>query len=205
MPSVNDLDVLIVRWSDDWASKRGLANHYRALKEAIEKYYSKGWARPKPTLNFEKVLGDMIALSHWMTPAPFGDTLRQVACEGAAPPNLTFRSAPLFDLPAPYTATVEVTDQRTYLLIEIARHFRALCVNIDPLSDAQRKYRAFADDLTAAFDVGVYNLNYDTLAKSAWPLTFTGSTTKANSTPPRFIAAKSGASSTIFTEACIIP
>ena len=75
MPCVSDLDVRMEGWSDAWARERGFANHYRALKDAIKRYYS-GVGPPKPTLNFEKILGDMVSLSHWMTPAPFGDTLR---------------------------------------------------------------------------------------------------------------------------------
>ena len=174
MPSVGDLDLLIEGWSDSWAPIPGLSNHYRALKGNIERYYLKGDLRLRPILNFEKVLGEMIALSHWMVPPPRGDTLRQTACEAAPPPNLTFNSEFLWDLPAPYAATVEVTSQRTHLLIELARHFRSLCIRVDASSESQRKYRAFARNLSDAFEVGVFNLNYDTLALLAWPEAFTG-------------------------------
>jgi hypothetical protein len=69
---------------------------------------------------------------------------------------------------------VEVTDQRTYLLTELARHFRSLCAKIDASSESHRKYRALARGLSDAFEIGVYNLNYDPLALLAWPQTFTG-------------------------------
>jgi hypothetical protein len=173
MPSVGELDAHMERWSDDWSYQHGFSNHYRALKAAITRYYS-GGPRSKPIPNFEKTLGDMIAFSHWVTPAPYGDTLRQAACGGTMPPNFTFKSAELSDPPAPYAGTVEVMDQRTYLLIELARFFRSLCVKIDVSSESHRKYRALAQGLTDAFDVGVYNLNYDTLALLAWPKAFTG-------------------------------
>ncbi len=174
MPSVSELDGLVEKWSDAWAAKHGFSNHYRALKTAMENYYGQGAARPKPSLNFETILGQMVALSHWMTPAPFGDPLRQVACEGAAPPNLTFSSASLFGGPAPYAATVEVTDQLTHILVELAKCFRSRCIAINSIDEVFSKYRALDDALCASFDVGIYNLNYDTLAEMAWPGAYTG-------------------------------
>ena len=170
---VGELDEHVERWSDNWPSTRQLTNHYRTLKAAITRYYS-GGPRSKPIPNFEKILGDMIAFSHWVTPAPYGDTLRQAACGGTMPPNFTFKSAELSDAPAPYAGTVEIMDQRTYLLIELARFFRSLCVKIQVSSESHRKYQALAQGLTGAFDVGVYNLNYDTLELLAWPNAFTG-------------------------------
>ena len=169
MPSVSDLETLIGKWSDDWAKTRQLSNHYRTLRESIGKYYGSGAARPRSILNFEKVLGEMIALSHWVTPAPFGDPLRQIACNGAPPSDLRFAS-----VPEPWAGAIEVRDQLTYLLIKLARHFRLLCANTNASSEAFVSYRALVSRLSNAFDVGIYNLNYDTLAKSAWPQAFTG-------------------------------
>jgi hypothetical protein len=169
MPFGGKLETLIEEWSDGWAKKRQLSNHYRTLRESIGKYYCSGAARPRPILNFEKVLGEMIALSHWMTPPPFGDPLRQIACNGAPPPDLRFAPAP-----ALWAGAIEVTDQLTHLLIKLARHFRLLCANTSASSEAFVSYRALVSRLSNAFDVGIYNLNYDTLAKSAWPQAFTG-------------------------------
>ena len=75
MPSVGDLGTLMERWSDEWASEHNRPNHYRTVADLMSKYFSKGLAHQRPILNFEKVLGEMIALSHWMMPAPFGDPL----------------------------------------------------------------------------------------------------------------------------------
>jgi len=173
MPSVKEIDALMDKWSDDWASKHNLTNHYRALTEAITRYYQ-GGRRPGPSVNFERVLGDMVALSHWLRPAPDGDTLRQVACEGAEPPFLTFKSASFPEFSGPYAGTQEVTDQLAYLLVELARHLRSLSVNIETANASFQAYRAIVEAMEDAFEVGVYNLNYDALALRAWPHVFTG-------------------------------
>jgi len=185
MPSVSDLETLIGKWSDDWAKIRRLSNHYRTLRESIGKYYGSGAARPRSILNFEKVLGEMIALSHWVTPAPFGDPLRQIACNGAPPPDLRFASATWFDTPAPWAGTIEVTDQLTYLLIELARHFRSRCANAKASTEAFVSYGDLFSGLGSAFDLGIYNLNYDTLAELAVPQAFTGFDLQGNFAPAK--------------------
>ena len=159
MPSVPALDVLIGQWSSDWAKLRGFPDYYAALAGEIETYYQSGPSGARPSLDFEKVLGEMVAMSHWMTPAPWGDTLRQVACGGAPPPNLRFPT--LFSDHEPYGPTVMVKDQLQHLLTELARYMRGLCQKLDSTSGAAAQNVALFDGLHNAFDVGVYNLNYD--------------------------------------------
>jgi len=77
MPSVPALDQYMRQWGGDWAALHGFPNYYAALEREIEIYYQSGPSSARPSLNFEKVLGEMVAPSHWMTPAPWGDTLRQ--------------------------------------------------------------------------------------------------------------------------------
>ena len=125
MPSVPALDQHMRQWGRDWASLHGFPDYYEALGREIETYYQSGPSGLRPSLNFEKILGDMLALSHWMMPAPWGDTLRQVVCNGALPPNLSFQN-PSFSAHAPYGPTVMVSDQLSYLLFELARHMRGL-------------------------------------------------------------------------------
>lgn len=91
MPSVGELDADMERWSDNWSYQRGFSNHYRALRGSMQEYLDKSWMAQKPMLNFESILGEIIALSHWMTPAPFGDPLAQIVRD-ATPQNATFRS-----------------------------------------------------------------------------------------------------------------
>jgi hypothetical protein len=85
MPSVSDIEGLMEKWSDEWAARWGFCDHYRSIHELMREYFCQGHGRPRPTPNFEKTLGGMIALVHWMTPPPYGEPLRHIACEGMAP------------------------------------------------------------------------------------------------------------------------
>lgn len=172
MPSVLALDRYMRQWASDWAAPNGFPDYYAALAREVENYYQSGPSGARPSLNFEKVLGEMVALSHWMTPAPWGDTLRQVACNGAPPPNLCFPN--LFSDHEPYGPTVIVQDQLQYLLTELARHMRGLCQKLELTSGAAIQYAELFDGLRSRFDIGVYNLNYDTAALSAYPGAYTG-------------------------------
>jgi hypothetical protein len=173
MPSVTTVDRLMKQWGADWAASRGFPDYFDALWRSVEAYFHAGNSGLHPSLNFEKVLGEMVALAHWMTPAPWGETLRLLACAGAPPPHLHF-PAPSLHGPAPYGATVMVMDQLKHLLIELARHMRGLCRKLDLRTEAARHYTALFDSVRDVFDVGVYNLNYDTSALAAWPDAYTG-------------------------------
>src|ERR1017187_9894416 len=82
IPSVQALDRHMGEWGQNWALSSGFPDYYDVLRREIGTYYQSGPSGARPSLNFEKVLGEMVALSHWMEPAPWGDTLRQVACNG---------------------------------------------------------------------------------------------------------------------------
>jgi hypothetical protein len=172
MPSVPSLDLQMRQWGNEWASSRKFPNYYDALASEIQTYYRSGPSGTTPSLNFEKILGDMVALSHWMTPAPWGDTLRQVACNGALPPNLQFPK--LFSDHEPYGPTMMLTDQLKHLLIELARHMRFLCQKLNLSNEAAAQYATLCKGLRDQFDIGIYNLNYDTAALSAFPDSYTG-------------------------------
>ena len=171
MPSVADLDRLTRQWGRAWAATTGFPDYFDAVWKSIDQYY--GHANPHPLLNFEKTMGEMVALSHWMEPAPLGDTLRQVACGGAPPPGLSFPPG-LPSSPAPYGPTVMVTDQLKHILIELAKHMRGLCRQLEQTGEGERLYSTLLAGPRSAFDVGIYNLNYDTAALAAWPDAYTG-------------------------------
>jgi hypothetical protein len=172
MPTVADLDLLMSEWSATWTRALSRQDYFDALRRDIETYHHAGKASTRPPLNFEKVLGEMIALSHWMTPPPLGNTLRQTACNGAAPPYLAFPS------PEGYDPAHDVRGQLEYLLTELAKHMRRLCrpldASLDPYTESKRKYAKLLEGLRGTFDVGIYNLNYDSVALSAWPDAYTG-------------------------------
>src|SRR5258708_35783805 len=77
LPSVSSLDEEMKGWGQCWAAKYGFPDYFNALWNSIEAYHESGHSNRHPPLNFEKVLGEMVALSHWVAPAPWGDTLRQ--------------------------------------------------------------------------------------------------------------------------------
>jgi hypothetical protein len=133
-----------------------------------------------------------------MTPPPWGDTLRQTACDGTAPPHLTFPS------PENYGPAVDVKDQLEYLLIELAGHLRGLCRALDPSTESVRKYAALLDGLRGTFDVGIYNLNYDSVSLTAWPDAYTGFGIRRLLKVAPSMTVETGALSTIFMGACII-
>jgi len=90
VPSVSDIDTQMAIWARKWALETGFQDYFGKLRGAISKYYSQADRRYRPDPDFEKVLGEMVALSHWMTPPPWGDTLWQTACRGCDPPDLEF-------------------------------------------------------------------------------------------------------------------
>jgi hypothetical protein len=168
MPSVDSLDKVIRAWSAEWSAEHRLPNYFESVWEAIETYYERASPSIRPRPNFEKVLGDMIGLSHWMTPSPLGNALREIIAPTTEP------LGPMFPR-GPYGATVAVNDQLTYLLIRLARHVRGLCRSTDLTGQSTfQRYKRLLDGLRETFDVGIYNLNYDTVALTAWPEGFTG-------------------------------
>ena len=167
MPSVRELDERVREWGREWVGTLGFPNYFEELWKTIEAYYGSGKSTLRPAINYEKALGEMIALSHWMEPAPWGNTLRQTASEGAAPPHLTF---PQGD----YGATTTVNDQLTHLLIQLAKHMRERCLELDRSTNTFARYLQLMNGLQGKFEIGVYNLNYDTLALSARSGAFTG-------------------------------
>jgi hypothetical protein len=168
MPSVAALDGMMRSWGEVWATAYGFSEYFSVLWQAVETHYRGGTSPPRPPLNFEKILGEMIALSHWMTPPPWGDTLRQTACDGAPPPHL------VFPFPTDYGPAVTVRDEVSYLLIKLAKHIRELSRTINRSDASIRKYMALLDGLRDGFDVGIYNLNYHTVALTAWPDAYVG-------------------------------
>ncbi|MEH2563809.1 SIR2 family protein [Bradyrhizobium sp. AZCC 2289] len=168
MPSVSAIDALMFGRSDEWAEEQRLDNYYRKTWDAVESYYAAASPSIRPTPNFEKVLGEMIGLAHWMEPSPFGHALRQLIAPDGQPLGMSFNSGA-------YAVTVSVTDQVTYLLKKLAEHMRGQCDAA--LITAQAgfpQYKALFNRLRTTFDVGVFNLNYDTAVLTAWPEAFTG-------------------------------
>jgi tetratricopeptide (TPR) repeat protein len=224
LPSVECVDRLIEGWGTEWARQRGTTDHFQELWKFARTYYERGLTQSRPALNFENVLGDMIAMAHWMEPPPWGNTLRQAAC-GARLPDLQFRyhreqenetaEAPLAtgllsdesDIaggewasigdpsvavdPLPeaelavgngkygergkYGAYIELMDEYSFLLERLAQHMRVESQRPNSANEPEEDtYRELLGGLRENFDIGVYNLNYDTAALDALPGAYIG-------------------------------
>jgi hypothetical protein len=169
MPSVGALDEYMKRWGEEWAAEYGFPDYFDALWHSVRAYYESGHPSLRPALNFEKVLGEMVALAHWMTPAPWGDSLRQVASNGGAAPGIQFAYQT-----EKYGPTITVMDQLSRLLGKLAQHMRLLCVKVDYTGAEILRYQTVINTLRDAFELGIYNLNYDTAALTAWPEAYAG-------------------------------
>lgn len=209
LPSVEDLDALMAQWGHEWARSRETTDHFDELWQSVDAYYRRVGTTFHPKLNFEKVLGDMVAMAHWMEPPPWGNTLTQAACDGAPPPRMRFRYheslpdtveevtgnpdnsfggecdetsesgdeevAPSEGLTGKYGAYIELMDEYSFLLGRLAQHMRAKPQRLDSANVPEKdKYTKLFAGLRERFDVGVYNLNYDTAVLDALPGAYTG-------------------------------
>jgi hypothetical protein len=169
LPSVADLDGELRCWGQEWASAHHCPDYFEALRQSTAKYYnSVTYSSSRPPANFEKTLGEMLALSHWMTPSPDGDTLRQVACNGHAPPDLVFPES------EKHGPAITLRVQLGHLLSKLAGHMRSRSLAIDTAGERFRQYAALFDHMRDHFDVGIFNLNYDTAAIAAMQGASTG-------------------------------
>jgi hypothetical protein len=180
MPSVGLLGEAMRDWSGNWlndkdASGPASESCFVKVRDSIERYYqsSDRLLNPEsqPQVSFEKALGDMLALAHWVMPAPYGTTLRQIVGDNGSHPELRF---PSDSVTGRYRPEILINAELSYLLGELAKHMRSNCRDFDDKRVGFRSYQAFFGALRTAFDVGVYNLNYDDLALRACPEVFTG-------------------------------
>jgi hypothetical protein len=166
LPSVNDLDRLMAGWARESAAARGEPDYFGELRTAIEQYQAPEFNRWYPPVTFERVLGNMLALAHWVTPAPTGDPLR--AAIGDA-----FALAP-FPHARAHGPTLTLREQMSHLVRRLAAELRERTRTLDRLSDPFARYKRVFDQLRDHFDVAVFNLNYDGAAVNVMPGAFTG-------------------------------
>jgi hypothetical protein len=173
MPSVSDINDQMKDWSREWRpttdvsgdAGRGIFND---LWDIVERYY-----RPNHYgigANYERVLGEMTALASWLSPSPFGDSLREAVRDGA--PVSAFAWPP--DCTEPNFYRQRIMEEQGFLLAKLAEHIRELSNSLNTESSAFSAYKELLLRLREQFDVGIYNLNYDNVARSAWPDAFNG-------------------------------
>ncbi len=171
IPSVAKLNGLMQTWSLEFHKKHGqiLIGMLQQNLEKIGSYpnvYDELWKRLEDYLgkdksNFEIALSEMITLSHWLKPAPYGSPIE---------PSV---SIPLLqncpDLSFQYISAQSIT-----LFNRLASHMRSLSKSLDVCSDAFKSYKNTIHSLQENFDIGVYNLNYDNVALRALPDAYFG-------------------------------
>lgn len=177
LPSTATLDALMKTWSPQWSDPpvvpaggigRGVFND---LWDIVAAYREENPQRHLGLpLNYERVLGEMVALASWMTPSPFGNALRRAVRDGAPDAGFTWPQ----DQEKPFFYRLWIIDQLGFLVRQLAAHLRQCCVAVDETSTAYADYGAILQRLAEEFDLGVYNLNHDNLAIRALPQAFTG-------------------------------
>jgi|SRR5882724_1147184 len=167
MPSVADLNDCMMQWSAERVDVCTGCNYFAELWKSLKLYYEAADSKLRLEPNFEKILGDMVGLATWMTPAPNGNSLRQIISGDDVPP---------LDFPTwhPYAPFTNINAQLTYLLSRLAQHMRILCLRRDSTTRDFQRYQQLIAALRDTFDIGLYNLNYDNVALTAWPKAFTG-------------------------------
>ena len=177
IPGVAAIDALMQDWSRNWKMPIGFPDGagdgvFNDLWRAIDQYQKR---KPRPQLglklNFERVLGEMIALASWVSPSPFGNPLREAVEDG----HISGFTWPQHG-EGEYFHRQLIIEQLASLLRALADHMRKASQSLDEGSAAFTSYRDIFAGLRAEFDVGIYNLNYDNLALRACPGAFTGFT-----------------------------
>lgn len=172
MPSVSAIDGQMAHWANSWAAANpGCDNYYSLLRANALSYY--GYAPPglRRTPNFEKLLNDLIALANWLTPAPYGETLRPFVGAAANPPGIAFGTS----VPAvPGHESTTTASQAIHLLSTLANEFRSQSRSLNTTSASFIAYKSLLERFSEDYELGIYNLNYDNVAHNALPHAFTG-------------------------------
>ena len=136
--------------------------------DACKRYYGSNHYGIGP--NYECVLGEMTALASWLSPPPFGTPTLEVIDGGAPVRALEWLRYPSDK----YAARKLILSQQAFLLEKLAEHMRDLSKAFDRQLPEFSRYTKFIQRLRNSFELGVYNLNFDTVARSAWPEAFFG-------------------------------
>ncbi len=168
MPGVGDIDALMCGWAAEYAASRGVPDYFALAWVALTEHSRLGFASARQPVTFERVLSDLVALMHWLRPAPEGGALRALVGAPVLPPNLAFTH------PQGFGPSLEVKGMVAHLLARLGREMRARCNALAPDFPELLRWRQVLDGLRDRFEVAIYNLNYDTVALSCWPGASTG-------------------------------
>ena len=170
MPSVSEIDDRMKCWAREWESEFPDEGDdvYNSLWKISKGYYGDNHYQIRP--NYERVLGEMTTLASWLSPPPFGNPIFQEIGGLTA-----FKALKWFRNPADrFARRKHVLSQQSFLLEKLANHMRGISRKLDSQSQKLSDYAEFFSALRDRFDLGVYNLNYDTVARTAWPNVYCG-------------------------------
>ena len=171
MPSVENIDKQMKCWSREWEPESPIdagRDVFNVLWDAFERYYGTNHYGIRP--NYERVLGEMIMLASWLSPPPFGTPFSDAVRDDRTVCELDW----LHDCSDKYAARKLVLDQHNFLFEKLADHMRKLSKTLDSRGSAFSDFMKFIHKLQERFELGIYNLNYDTVAHTAWPEAFNG-------------------------------
>lgn len=171
MPSVGDINEQMKCWSRELESGPGVkagCDVFSVLWRAAKRYYGQNDYCIRP--NYERILGEMTGLSSWLSSPPFGTPLTQAIRDSRPIRKLDW----LQDYSDKHAARKRVLEQHTSLFQKLAEYMRLQSKKLDLQSCEFADYRAFFCELRKQFELGVYNLNYDTVARAAWTDAFNG-------------------------------
>ena len=167
MPSVGELDRSMRQWAREQADEKKSPDFFGLLWEIRRLYAAeipaddqRGTEYSQP--NYERCLGDMVSLLNAFLPPPVADPLQH-----------SLLSTDRFEklgLPSERSNTA-IREQFTFLVRRLAALFRGRCWNlsarISPNSASFSPYCDFFRELAQRFELGIYNLNHDTVALEA--------------------------------------
>jgi SIR2-like domain len=167
MPAVNDLNGLMQDWADAAAREMAEPNYYAVIWRALNEHLAHGFESSRVAPNYEMALRDLVALTHWVRPAPEGGALRTLVA-GESLPDLGFPN------PDAYGPYISIKMHWAHLQRALAAHLRGLSARLETGSASLRSWRCLLDGLRATFDVAIYTLNHDAVAVRCWPGAVTG-------------------------------
>lgn len=176
MPSVSEIDKLMGHWSQECTPEPS-KDVFNILLQVSKQYFGTNHYSIRP--NYERVLGEMTALASWLSPSPFGNPTIEAINDGAFFGRLEW----LRELPDEYAGKKFVLSQQTCLLEKLASYMRNRSKEFNSQSQMFSNYRKFFHKLRDHFELGIYNLNYDTVAITFWPKAYCGFDSYGNFEP----------------------
>ena len=169
------------QWSQDQPTTSGdlECSIFDVVWKAAARYYGTNHYRIGP--NYERVLGMMTELASWLSPRPFGNPITETIRDHEPVVALEW----LRESSDKFAGRKRILSEQTFLFDKLAGHMRDLSNRLDRETSELIDYGEFFRKLRDRFELGIYNLNYDTVATSTWPEVYCGFDRNGNFDPLR--------------------